>query len=139
MSTKQIFLLCLALVGCAACSAPVRVVWTEGATDPDSGKTVHQLEVQNPPSGTDWTLWFCQFRTPVKMLEGAAASIEHVSGTLYRVVPETDTHGEAMTLRYEARALVNRCRAPEGFYLQRAGKKPVPVEASYSFLPAEPI
>ena len=73
------------------------------------------------------------------MQEGASASIEHVSGTLYRVVPESDTHGETMTLRYEARALVNRCRAPEGFFLQQAGKKPVAVEASYAFLPAESV
>ena len=139
MNSKHLFILFLAAVFGCSCSSPTRVEWTEGTTDSESGKTIHQLVILNPPSGTDWTLWFCQFRTPVKMQEGSAASIEHVSGTLYRVVPQSDTHGETMTLRYEARALVNQCRAPEGFFLQRTGKKPVAVEASYAFLPAEPI
>ena len=138
MNTKQLLIFLAAGFIGMACSTPTRVVWTEGATDPDSGKAVHQMEILNPPSGTDWTLWFCQFRTPVRMQEGAAGSIEHVSGTLYRVVPGMDTRGKTMDLRYEARALVNQCRAPEGFYLQRKGKKPVPVEISYAFLPAEP-
>ena len=44
-----------------------------------------------------------------------------------------------MVLRYEARALVNQCRAPEGFHLQVKGKKPVPVEVEYVFLPSEPV
>ena len=34
---------------------------------------------------------------------------------------------------------MNQCRAPEGFHLQVKGKKPVPVEVEYVFLPAEPV
>jgi len=139
VNTLRNLLIIVACTALAACSQPCRVVWTEGATDPETGKTVHRMDILNPPSGTDWTLWFCQFRTPVRMEEDAPASIEHVSGTLYRVAPEADTEGEAMALRYEARALVNRCRAPEGFFLQKGGKKPVPVEVSYVFQPAEPV
>jgi hexosaminidase len=97
------------------------------------------MTIQNPPKGTDWTLWFSQFRTPVTMQEGAQAEILHHGGTLYRVAPTADNDGKEMVLRYEARALVNQCRAPEGFYLERKGKKPVPVEVEYVFLPADPV
>ena len=138
MNTKTL----LSLAACFlafACAKPCRVVWTEGPTDPESGKTVHTMTVQNPPAGTDWTLWFSQFRTPVTMQEGAQAEILHHGGTLYRLAPTEDTRGKDMVLRYEARALVNQCRAPEGFHLQRKGKKPVPVEVEYVFLPSEPV
>ena len=139
MNTKHYLLLFLAYAFCVACTQPCRIVWTEGVTDPASGRAAHTLEIQNPPAGTDWTVWFSQFRTPVTMEEGAPGSIEHISGTLYRVVPGADTRGEAMVLNYEAKPLVNQCRAPEGFFLQRKGGKPVPVEAEYRFLPAEPV
>ena len=97
------------------------------------------MEIRNPPAGTDWTLWFCQFRTPVKMAADAPGEIVHLGGTLYRVVPTADTHGEAMVLDYEARPLVNRCRAPEGFYLQKKGRKSVPVKVDYVWQPADPV
>ena len=139
MSTKHCLLLFFAYAICVACTQPCRIVWTEGVTDPDTGRAAHTLEIQNPPAGTDWTVWFSQFRTPVTMEEGAPGSIEHISGTLYRVVPGTDTQGAAMVLNYQARPLVNQCRAPEGFFLQRKGGKAVPVEAEYRFLPAEPV
>ena len=131
--------LCICLGLACSCAQPCRIVWTEGPADPESGKALHELTLVNPPSGTDWTVWFCQFRTPVRMEEGAPASIEHLGGTLYRIVPGEWTKGKEMTLRYEARPLVNRFRAPEGFYLQRKGKKPVPVQVEYAWLPAEPV
>ena len=138
MRLKPLFSLLLLFALTLACASPCRVIWTEGATNPETGKTVHTMEIQNPPKGTDWTLWFCQFRTPVKILEGEGR-IEHLGGTLYRVAPDADTKGEPLVLRYEARALVNQFRAPEGFYLQKKGKKPVPVDVDYSFQPAEPV
>ena len=138
MNTKTLLSLAVCLAA-AACAKPCRVVWTEGPTDPESGKTIHTMTIQNPPAGTDWTLWFSQFRTPVTMQEGAQAEILHHGGTLYRVAPTADAGGEDMVLRYEARALVNQCRAPEGFYLQKKGQKPVPVEVEYVFLPSEPV
>ena len=138
MNTKTLLSLALCLAA-VACAKPCRVVWTEGPTDPVSGKTIHTMTIQNPPAGTDWTLWFSQFRTPVKMQEGAKAEILHHDGTLYRVAPTADAGGDEMVLRYEARALVNQCRAPEGFHLQVKGEKPVPVEAEYVFLPSEPV
>ena len=139
MNAKTILSLSLTCILALACAKPVRIVWTEGATDPETGKTVHTMTIQNPPKGTDWTIWFSQFRTPVTMKEGAKADILHHGGTLYRIAPTADAGGKEMVLDYEARALVNQCRAPEGFYLQKKGQKPVPVEAEYVFLPAEPV
>ena len=137
MKARYLIILLAVCALFASCSKPCNVVWIEGDKDPETGKTVHTMEINNPPAGTDWTLWFCQFRTPVKMLEGSHARIDHVSGTFYRVVPEVDTEGQKMILRYEARALVNQCRAPEGFFLQKKGKKPVRADVSYVYLPAE--
>ena len=137
MSTKHFFHLFIACAICVACTQPCRIIWTEGETNPETGKALHTMEIQNPPAGADWTIWFSQFRTPVTMEEGAPGSIDHISGTLYRVVP--GDHDGNMVLRYEARPLVNQCRAPEGFFLQRKGGKPVAVEAEYRFLPAEAV
>ena len=55
MNTKTL----LSLTTCFlafACAKPCRVVWTEGPTDPESGKALHTMTIQNPPAGTDWTL-----------------------------------------------------------------------------------
>ena len=139
MRTKHLVTLIITCAACVACAKPCRIVWTEGATDPETGKTVHTMTIQNPPAGTDWTIWFSQFRTPVTMQEGAGAEIIHHGGTLYRVAPTAEAEGNEMVLAYEVRALVNQCRAPEGFYLQKKGGKPVPVETEYVFLPAEPV
>ena len=138
MNTKRFSLLFIACAICAACTSPCAIVWTEGPTDPETGTARHTLTIQNPPAGTDWTIWFSQFRTPVTMEEGAPATIDHISGTLYRVVPAASDGGE-MVLRYDARPLVNQCRAPEGFFLERKGQKSVAVPAKYEFLPAEPV
>ena len=139
MNVKPLLSLVMAGLIALSCAKPCRVVWTEGPTDPETGKTIHTMTIQNPPAGTDWTLWFSQFRTPVTMQEGAKAEILHHGGTLYRVAPTAEADGDEMVLRYEARALVNQCRAPEGFHLQKKGGKPVPVPAEYVFLPAEPV
>ena len=139
MNAKHILYLLYACAVCAACTSPCRVVWTEGDTDTKKGTASHVLEVVNPPKGSGWTLWFCQFRTPVTMREGAEGSIEHVSGTLYRVIPGADDGDGVLTLAYDAKPLVNQCRAPEGFFLQKEGKKPVAVEVEYKYLPAEDL
>ena len=139
MNAKTFLSLAVTGVIALACAKPCQILWSEGATDPESGKTVHTMTIQNPPAGTDWTIWFSQFRTPVTMKEGAKAEIIHHGGTLYRIAPTAEADGPEMVLAYEARALVNQCRAPEGFYLQKKGKKPVPVEVEYVFLPSEPV
>ncbi|NLZ20067.1 MAG: family 20 glycosylhydrolase [Bacteroidales bacterium] len=135
MNTKRYLTFFIACAFCTACTQPCVINWTEGETDPGSGRAIHTLTIENPPAGTDWTIWFSQFRTPVTMAPDAPGSIDHISGTLYRVVPGRH-RGKTMTLRYEARPLVNQCRAPEGFHLQCRGSEPVAVEATYNFLPA---
>ena len=137
MKLRLTALLCT-FAGLLACSRPCEVVWTEGETDPETQNAIHTMEIRNVPAGTDWTLWFCQFRTPVTMQEGAPASIVHLGGTLYRVIPEEAVEG-VMTLRYETKPLVNHGRAPEGFFLERSGKKPVPVKVSYVWQPSERV
>lgn len=140
MNIKHFSSLILAFAICAACTPkPCTIIWTEGETDPATGEALHTMEILNAPAGTDWTVWFSQFRTPVTMEADAPGAIEYISGTLYRVVPAMGNLGGTMTLRYRARPLANQCRAPEGFHLQRRGKKPIPLETSYIFLPAEPV
>ena len=123
----------LAIVSCGRTT----VSWTEGEPA-DKRHTNFTMEIQNPPAGTDWYIWFSQFRTATTMQEGSEGTIEHVSGTLYRIVPQADTKGETLHLNYTARSLVNQCRAPEAFYLVRPGKRPVKLEVSYTYQPAEP-
>lgn len=137
VSTKHFLPLLVACVICASCSPKCRIVWTEGETDPDTGHATHILEILHAPKGCDWTIWFSQFRTPVEMAENSPATIAHVEGTLYRIVPEDASHSSDMKLVYEARPLVNHFRAPETFFLQKKGGKPVAVEVEYVFLPSE--
>lgn len=139
MRAQRFLYLILLCVACASCAKPTSILWSEGATDPATGKTVHTMTIVNPPSGTDWTIWFCQFRTPITMSEGSKASLEHISGTLYRVAPLEDAAGEDLTLNYEARALLSRCRAPEGFYLQKKGAKSIPIDVQYVYQDEEDI
>ena len=122
-----------------SCAHPCEIVWTEGETLPDGKNATHTLEIRNAPAGTDWSLWFCQFRTPITPEEGAPASIAYYGGTLYRVAPEAPATDGTLTLRYTARTLVNHGRAPEGFFLQKKGRKPVPVKVSYIWQPSERI
>lgn len=136
---KRIFRILAAAAVISACASPCEIVWTEGETNPETGTALHELSISQVPAGDGWTLWFSQFRTPVEMADGAAASIEHVSGTLYRVIPKSDNPGGKMVLRYWARPLVNQCRAPEGFFLEEKGKQAVPVKTTYAFLPAEAV
>ena len=120
-----------------ACGKSTTVSWTEG--DPvDKRYSNFKMEIQNPPAGTGWYIWFSQFRTQTTMLEGSQGTIEHVSGTIYKITPETDTNGETLCLEYTARTLVNQCRAPEAFYLVQPGKRPVKLDVNYTFLPEEP-
>ena len=56
MTTKTLLSLAVTCTLALTCAKPCRIVWTEGATDPEIGKTVHTMTIQNPPAGTDWTL-----------------------------------------------------------------------------------
>ena len=127
----------LMMIAAAVSCGKTTVSWKEGEPV-DKRYSMFTLEIQQPPAGTDWYIWFSQFRTPVTTPDEANARIEHVSGTLYRLVPQEDMKGQPLKLTYQARTLVNRGRAPEAFYLVRPGKKPVKLDVTYDFLPAEP-
>ena len=130
---KVILLALLAIVSCSKTT----VSWVEGDAV-DKRYSNYKMEIANPPAGTNWYIWFSQFRTQTTMLEGSEGNIEHVSGTLYRIIPESDTKGDTLHLNYTARTLVNQCRAPEAFFLMQPGKRPVKLDVDYHFLPAEP-
>lgn len=130
---------CIAGAICSSCASPCDIIWNEGGLDAGTGTAIHTMEINNPPKGTDWVIWFSQFRAPIEMEEGSLGTIEHVSGTLYLIRPAVDTKGETMTLRYSSRALAAQCRAPEAFYLQEHGKEPVRISHSHNFLPAEVV
>lgn len=136
---RKTILVLTTLLLAVSCSKPCNVIWTEGETDASSNVTVHKMEIQNPPAGTDWKIWFCQFRAPIEMAEGSQGEIRHISGTLYLITPTVDTKGEVLTLVYKSRALVSRNRAPEGFYLEKNGEKAVLLDVEYNYLPCEPI
>lgn len=136
--TKFLFALVTMLI-CVSCAKPCSILWTEGATDPETGKTIHTMEIQNPPAGTDWVIWYSQFRAPITMEEGSQGRIDHISGTLYLIRPTEDTKGETLTLKYSSRALAAHCRAPEAFFLQTASNEPETIEFSHNFLPTEDV
>ena len=132
---KKITILVL-LLACVACGKTT-VCWEEGEAI-DKRYSNYTLEIQNPPAGNDWYIWFSQFRTPTTMLEGSGGTIEHVSGTIYKITPTADAAGKTLSLKYTARTLVNQCRAPEAFFLVVPGKRPVKLDVEYTFLPEEP-
>lgn len=136
---KRLSTILACVLSLAACTKPCSIIWTEGDADPETGYATHSMTIVNPPSGTDWTLWFSQFRTPIKMEEGSIAEIEHVSGTLYRLNPIAAQTKSEFTVNYSARALENQCRAPEAFFLQKKGEEPVEVKYIYNFLPAPEV
>ena len=118
-------------------SKKTSVTWTEG-TPVSKRQSLFSMEITNPPSGTGWFIWFSQFRTSITMAEGSQGRIEHVSGTLYRIVPEVDTKGEPLRLNYLTKPIVNQCRAPEAFYLVREGYPTVKIDNKSVYLPSEP-
>ena len=113
------------------------VTWHEG-TPIDKRNSLYTMEISNPPAGTDWFIWFSQFRTSIKMQEGSQGKIEHVSGTLYRIVPTVDTKGQTLKMQYVTKPIVNQCRAPEAFYLVREGFPTVKIDNESVYLPAQP-
>lgn len=130
---KFILLALLAIVACGKTT----VSWEEGEAI-DKRYSNYTIEIQNPPAGDGWYIWFSQFRTPTTMLEGSQGTIEHVSGTIYKITPAAAAGGKTLSLKYTARTLVNQCRAPEAFFLVEPGKRPVKLDVSYTFLPEEP-
>lgn len=139
MKKNCLIIVAAAVIALVSCAKPCSVVWTEGEIEPESGLTAYTMEIQNPPAGTDWVVWFNQFLVPITILDGSQGSIDFVSGTIFKVQPTEDTAGNTLTIRYLSRALPSQCRAPEAFFLQMKKGKPEELPVSYSFQPAEDV
>ena len=90
------------MIAAAVSCGKTTVSWKEGEPV-DKRYSMFTLEIQQPPAGTDWYIWFSQFRTPVALPDEADGLIEHVSGTLYRFIPTVDTHGKPLQVMYQAK------------------------------------
>ena len=121
----------------ASCAENVRVVWTEGETDPATGKAVHTLTVVNAPEGTDWNLWLTSNHIRSGEVDGTEGVIAPHHGCLYRMTPYEHS-GKDLTVLYTDSPLQRHCWAPEGFVLEHKGKVKK-LEAEYVFLPSERI
>jgi len=137
MRTRTILAVIAAATLAIACNPRTSITWTEGETDAEAWKATNTIVIQNPPSGTDWAIWFSQFKTAVEVEESSPARIEYVSGTLYRIVPTEEAKDGRLSIAYKANPLASQCRAPEAFFLQKNGEKPLEVPVTYEFLPCE--
>lgn len=121
----------------AGCKDDVRVIWTEGETDPATGKAVHTLTVVNAPEGTDWKIWLSSNHISAGTVEGTEGEIALHHGCWYAMTPY-EHDGRDLVVRYADSPLQRHSWAPEGFSLEHDGKV-VELEAEYVFLPAERI
>ena len=136
ISLKTICLAFLMLVF-AGCADEVSVVWTEGETDPETGRAVQTLTVLDAPEGTDWTIWLTSNHIDSGMVEGTEGTVELFHGCLYKVTP-LSRKGKDLIVKYSDRPLQRHCWAPEGFVLECNGKV-IPLNAKYEFLPSVDI
>ena len=121
----------------AGCADEVSVVWTEGETDPETGRAVQTLTVLDAPEGTDWTIWLTSNHIDSGMVEGTEGTVELFHGCLYKVTP-LSRKGKDLIVKYSDRPLQRHCWAPEGFVLECNGKV-IPLNAKYEFLPSVDI
>lgn len=52
---------CIAGAICSSCASPCDIIWNEGGLDAGTGTAIHTMEINNPPKGTGWVIWFSQF------------------------------------------------------------------------------
>ena len=124
------------LAGCAA-DNEISAVWTEGKTDPETGRAVHTLTIINAPEGTDWAVWMTSNHIDSGMADGTEGTVELFHGCLYKMTP-MERKGKDLIVRYTDRPLQRHCWAPEGIALEQNGKV-TPLNVKYEFLPSENI
>ena len=124
------------LAGCAA-DNEISAVWTEGETDPETGRAVHTLTIINAPEGTDWAVWMTSNHIDSGMADGTEGTVELFHGCLYKMTP-MERKGKDLIVRYTDRPLQRHCWAPEGIALEQDGKV-TPLNVKYEFLPSENI
>ena len=121
----------------AGCACKTSVIWTEGETDPATGKAVHTLTVLNAPEGTDWKIWLSSNHISGAKAEDTEGEIALHHGCWYVMTPY-QREGKDLVVRYMDRPLPRHSWAPEGFVLEHDGKVEE-LEAEYVFLPSERI
>lgn len=124
------------LAGCAA-DNEISAVWTEGETDPETGRAVHTLTIINAPEGTDWAVWMTSNHIDSGMADGTEGMVELFHGCLYKMTP-MERKGKDLIVRYTDRPLQRHCWAPEGIAMEQDGKV-TPLNVKYEFLPSENI
>ena len=124
------------LAGCAG-NDEVSAVWTEGETDPETGRAVHTLTIINAPEGTDWAVWMTSNHIDSGMADGTEGTVELFHGCLYKMTP-MERKGKDLIVKYTDRPLQRHCWAPEGIALEQDGKV-TPLNVKYEFLPSENI
>ena len=134
---RQATCLIAGIVFFAGCTPKASVIWTEGETDPETGRAVQTLTVLNAPEGVDWTLWLTSNHIVPGSVEGTEGTIELFHGCLYKMTPLA-REGRDLVVKYTDRPLQRHCWAPEGFALEHDGKV-VALDVKYEFLPSESI
>ena len=134
---KKILFVLTGLLFLAGCAEDARVIWTEGETDPATGKAVHTLTVVNAPEGTDWKIWLSSNHISAGTVEGTEGEIALHHGCWYAMTPY-EHEGKDLVVRYTDSPLQRHSWAPEGFSLEHDGKV-IELDAEYVFLPSERI
>ncbi len=134
---RQTICLIASVVFLAGCADKVSIVWTEGETDPETGRAVQTLTVLNAPDGVDWALWLTSNHIDPGTVEGTEGTIGLFHGCLYKMTPLA-REGKDLVVKYTDRPLQRHCWAPEGFALEHDGKVAA-LDVKYEFLPSESI
>ena len=134
---KKILFVLTGLLFLAGCAEDARVIWTEGETDPATGKAIHTLTVVNAPEGTDWKIWLSSNHISAGTVEGTEGEIALHHGCWYAMTPY-EHEGKDLVVRYTDSPLQRHSWAPEGFSLEHDGKV-IELDAEYVFLPSERI
>ena len=137
MKTSLILISMMLVSFMTSCSNAVSVIWTEGETDPATGRAVNVITVVNAPEGTDWALWMTSNHMVAGAVDGIEGTIEMHHGCLYKMTP-ADREGKDLTVIYTDRPLQRHCWAPEGFVLEHNGKTKA-LKVEYVFLESEDI
>lgn len=137
MKTRLILISMMLVSFMTSCSNAVSVIWTEGETDPATGRAVNVITVVNAPEGTDWALWMTSNHMVAGTVDGTEGTIEMHHGCLYKMTP-ADREGKDLTVIYTDRPLQRHCWAPEGFVLEHNGKTKA-LKVEYEFLESEDI
>ena len=128
---------CLAVIISACTPAKTTVTWIEGEINPETGKVTDELLIINPPKTQDWSVWFCQFKSPINVLEGSDGNIVGYDGSLYRAYPTVTEYKDTIRISYEFRNLPLQSWAPDGFTIQTADGKTAALETTYKMRPEE--